>query len=556
MLLSVLFISCTKSGALTGTTTSSGSFSNNVTGTVNGGLSPVIGATVALYITGNATPLASATTSSSGAFSLAYTSPGSGLLYLAASGGNTGSQSTNSNLQLLSILGSGANAPTSILINEMTTAAFMNVSYNYGGVRDSGGAVTFTSVNAAGNSNMIAQYNNLITNGSSNASLSASNQNILGAMANAVAACVEIPANCSVLFNNAPSATQSAATGIYDALFNIISANPINITNLYNLGRTVQSSTGIVTAGSNASLLNTQPIVTTNTFSGSFNGPIAVAIDASGNAWIPNLSGTTVVELNSSGTVLGTTAVGSGPAGIAIDASGNVWVTANNNLVELNSQGTVIGTFSAAGANRVAIDSTGNLWVIGTQGLKFNSSGTQLLSFSKDSNAVDIAIDPSGNVWITNYNSGTVSEFNPAGQPLNTFATSVGFDRGIAFDSSGNAWISYSTGSQVTKITPAGVQSNISAGSSLSRAIEIDAAGKLWINSQSSNKLIEMNMTGTVAFSYSTGSGSQPESEAIDASGNVWSANESNNTVSIILGVTVGPQFFPVTGPVFSGAQL
>lgn len=44
-----------------------------------------------------------------------------------------------------------------------------------------------------------------------------------------------------------------------------------------------------------------------------------------------------VTELNSSGTTLGTYAVGSGPVGIAIDASGNVWVTnsGGNNVTEI-----------------------------------------------------------------------------------------------------------------------------------------------------------------------------------------------------------------------------
>jgi DNA-binding beta-propeller fold protein YncE len=76
---------------------------------------------------------------------------------------------------------------------------------------------------------------------------------------------------------------------------------------------------------------------------------VAVAIDAGGNAWVANKSGSAVSAFTLSGaTVSGSPFAGAGtistPTSIAIDAPGNVWVanSGNSSVTQLTSAGTYV----------------------------------------------------------------------------------------------------------------------------------------------------------------------------------------------------------------------
>ena len=55
-----------------------------------------------------------------------------------------------------------------------------------------------------------------------------------------------------------------------------------------------------------------------------------IAIDQAGNVWVTDAANATLLEFNSSGTLLATFAVGNNPGGIAIDTYGDVWVANTN----------------------------------------------------------------------------------------------------------------------------------------------------------------------------------------------------------------------------------
>jgi streptogramin lyase len=186
---------------------------------------------------------------------------------------------------------------------------------------------------------------------------------------------------------------------------------------------------------------------------GSLSQPAGLAFDASGNLWVSNVGANTVVQfsvsqLASSGSPTPAVTVGASsgslnaPVGIAFDASGNLWVgnALGNTLVAFNpSQLAANGTPTPAvtlSANANSIDG-----VIG------------------------LAFDGNGNLWIANGNSGfdTVVQFSASqlastGAPtppviLTATAGSLADPAGLAFDNSGNLWVANFSGSSVVEFT-------------------------------------------------------------------------------------------------------
>ncbi|HEV3111873.1 MAG TPA: hypothetical protein VGY99_15405 [Candidatus Binataceae bacterium] len=152
-----------------------------------------------------------------------------------------------------------------------------------------------------------------------------------------------------------------------------------------------------------------------------FNGPLGIAFDGSGNLWVDNNGGTTIVELTAatlaaaSGLtgVLATTVLNSGavpgglptinnPWGILFDASGNMWITNEQNTPPpVGCAGSVVefakGTFSGPGsvtpAANVAIGPT-------------PISGTFSLC---DPNG--ITMDKAGNIVVANAVGNSLAQF-------------------------------------------------------------------------------------------------------------------------------------------------
>ena len=103
-----------------------GSSSPTISGTAQGGLSPISGATVILYAADSSSPLGTTTTNSSGNFTISYTPPSSpALLFVHVKGGNAG-EGTNTQIGLDAAVGPSNNPSTSVTVNEFTTAAFVS----------------------------------------------------------------------------------------------------------------------------------------------------------------------------------------------------------------------------------------------------------------------------------------------------------------------------------------------------------------------------------------------------------------------------------------------
>lgn len=565
ILLPTLLISCTKSGALTGGTGASSSF-GSLNGSVNGGLSGVANATINLLIAGNSTPVATATTASDGSFNLVFTNPGGNyLLYLQVTGGTAGGE-TNSNSQFLSIAGTSAAPLSSLRINELTTAATEFEAFNFGILADTNGSITLNApVNTVETTNIITQYNNLIAGGNlntGNVNLGTSTQNGLKTMANDFAVCIETPSKCSNLFSAALNSSGTAASNVLEAGLNMLNNSTNNASSLYTLAFPLNASTGFnLTSASmpGGFTFNNVLANASNTF-GAGSVPFYIAIDASGNLWIPNfvVGGHNVVELSSTGSLLGTfNDGGTRPGFDAIDAAGNIWVTniQSNNVTELNSSGSVLGTFSVGTTPfETAIDSSGNVWVVndGSNNVtELNSSGTLIGTYSVGSAPYGIAIDSSGNAWVDNESGNTVTELNSVGTTLNT-VTGLSEPIGINIDPSGNIWVMNGNVTTVTKLNRGGTTLGTFTVGTSPFLEAIDSSGNVWMGIDgASSTLTELTPNGIVAANYPIASGSSPRGIAIDRQGDLWVTNRINNTVVEYLGLTAANQFFPYSGPQF-----
>ncbi len=528
---SLLFSSCgNKSSSLTGTNSgmstssgSSGSSALSVSGTVNGGLSPISGASVSLMEAGSASSLSTATTNSNGQFTLTIPSSASGILYIEAVGGSTNGGANNNNIQLLAFVnvGTPSSSISNLVVNELTTTAFMEAIFHFGMVSNTSGTITFTSpANTAAQTNAVTQYDNMVTTSgtlnTSSTNLTSSDQNSLYFAADALASCVENSSNCSTLMTDA-----GGASTMMGSLYNLLNT-PSETAGLTTLASGMETSTGWSFSSTPTAVSFILPSASSNYTVGT--DPEGIAIDSSGNVWVANFESNNVTKLSSSGTVIGTFPVGTNPEGIAIDPSGNVWVVngGNNNVTELNSSGgQVTGSPFPVGSvpHGIAIDSSGNVWVAneGTNMagsiMELSSSGTVLGTFlAGNSPSQTIAIDSSGNVWMTN-SSSNVTELNSSGGQVAGSPFPVGN-------------------------TPVG--------------IAIDASGNVWVTNEGSNTVTELNSSGTVLGTFPAGN--YPYGIAIDSLGNIWVTGF--NGVTELKGITVGPQFFPYHGPQYPGSTF
>jgi hypothetical protein len=181
---------------------------------------------------------------------------------------------------------------------------------------------------------------------------------------------------------------------------------------------TAQLGTGAGFSGTPAAVF-TNPLVGT----GIFNGPLGIAFDASGNLWVENNGGTTVVEIAAAdvgaaagvstpplATVLNTNIPAPGglpninnPWGILFDAGGNMWIT-NEQLNVSACSGSVVEFTKAAIGGGGNITPPANVVITQTA-----VGGTSSLC------------DPNG---ITMNKAGNIVVANAAGQSLAEYTAS------------------------------------------------------------------------------------------------------------------------------------
>ncbi len=322
-----------------------------------------------------------------------------------------------------------------------------------------------------------------------------------------------------------------------------------------------------------------------------FNTPIGITVNASGTLAVADRDNQTIRTINTTTAVVttlagsppafaATNAAGSGarfksPFGLALDTAGNVYVADElNHLIRKVSSAGVVTTL--AGTSGVA-GST-------------NATGTAAKFFGPNGVAVDIF----GNVYVADTYNHLIRKITAAGA-VTTLAGSVGtagsvdgtgvaaqFNHpgGLAVDGSGNVYVADSDNQTIRKITAGGVVTTLAgrAGSvgnsdgvaagarfTLPVGIAVDGNGNLYIGDEDGHtirKLTPGGIVSTLAGSagssgYQDGIGSDvqfdgPDGVAVDAYGNVFVADHSNNAIRKITAsgvvTTIGGNVSAVAG--------
>ena len=312
--------------------------------------------------------------------------------------------------------------------------------------------------------------------------------------------------------------------------------------------------------------------------SSQLNQPYGVALDASGNVYIADSENNVIERVAPSGTLSiiagnGTAgpptagpapATGSnlnGPSGVAVDSVGNVYIAdAANHVIE-------------------KVTPSGTLSVIAGTGEQGSPTAGPATSSSFDY-PTGVAVDASNNLYVADLFNNVVEKITPSGT-LSIFAgtgtsgvptagkatsSQLSYPQGVAVDSTGNLYIADTGNNVVEKVTSSGTLSIIAgngtrghptAGPATSSnlngpsGVAVDFAGNVVIADRDNNVVEKVTPSGTLSVIAGTGepgsptagpatssSFNYPTGVAVDASGNVYIADENNYLIEKVALVT------------------
>ena len=298
------------------------------------------------------------------------------------------------------------------------------------------------------------------------------------------------------------------------------------------------------------------------------NNPVSVKADAGGNIYFTDNGNNCIRKVNASGIISTITGDGtpnfSGDGGVAtaaelnnpeeltIDGPGNIYVAdAHNNRVrKVNTSGKISTVAGGLSSGRPALANAINPW-----GMIVDGSGN-LLFADADNNRI-CRINTSG--ILTVLAGSGIEGSNGDGVPATS--AEIAYPLGIAIDRSGNMYIAETDSNRVRKVSTSGVISTIAGngkgafsgdGGPATNAqlwepsgIAVDGSGNIYIADQSNKRVRKINTSGIISTFAGIGLGSylgdggpatdatlvRPKGVATDSSGNVYIADQYNNRI-------------------------
>jgi len=300
----------------------------------------------------------------------------------------------------------------------------------------------------------------------------------------------------------------------------------------------------------------------------SFNTPLGVAVDATGNVYVADWLNQLIRKISTAGNVStlagsgvqgatngeGTAASFNSPYGVAVDAAGNVYVAdAVNGLIRKISPAGNVSTLAGSGVQGAT-----------------NGEGTAASFF----HPWGVAVDAAGNVYVADNGNNLIRKISPAGVVstlagsgvlgnTNGIGTAASFNspQGVAVDAAGNVYVGDQGSNLIRKISPAGAVSTL-AGSGVSgnsngtgtaasfnnpTGVAVDAAGNVYVADQTNELIRKISPAGAVSTlagsgvsGNSNGTGTaasfnHPAGVTVDATGNVYVADTQNNLIRKIV---------------------
>ena len=294
--------------------------------------------------------------------------------------------------------------------------------------------------------------------------------------------------------------------------------------------------------------------------SAEFDLPVGVAVDSSGNLYVADRSNNRIRKITPAGEVstfagstegsadgAGTAAQFNGPIDVAVDASGNLYVADSyNHLIrKITATGEVStlagstrgfrdGDGTAAQFNDpagVAVDAEGNVYVV-------DRSNHRIRKITATGEVSTLA----GNTWGLRNGTGTAAQFNNP--------------HGVTTDSSGNLYVADSLNNRIRKITATGEVSTfagstedfrngagIEAQFDFPSGVTVDAEGSVYVTDYFNHRIRKITATGEMSILAGAGtSGSadgagtaaqfySPTGVTADSSGNVYVADLGNHRI-------------------------